>query len=101
MAAVLTPEQQAFVTAEITRRLVSFSEAWTVSLQGEVADSAQLVTQQFLIEKEQISTDSKDFEARIVSTLNQTIYGRISVVTGPAAFVAENSEMRATVESLK
>ena len=94
--------KQWFVTAEITRRIAAQGEL-TTSLRGAVAESAKLVKEQFLIEKNAVDEASRAFDARLVSTLGQRIFDRIGMVTAQvtAQFVVENSETRSTVANLK
>ena len=107
MAAVLTPAQQEYVSAEITRPLAMFHDAmtatFTASLQCAVDDSKALVTRHFVIEKTEFSLASEALEARIMSTIGATIDERSAVLSGQitAAFIFENAEMRASVDGMK
>ena len=81
MAAALTPEQQAFVTEEITRRIAAQELITSASLRGAVAESAEQARQQFLIEKGIIDEASKAFEARITGEIVNKVDDRLGVVT--------------------
>ena len=75
----------------------------TASLENAVAKSAADVRQQFPIEKELVSAASKAFEERIVSELTPRVDERIGIVTSRVTelFVAENAEIKLTVQNLE
>ena len=81
MAAVLTPEQQAFVTEEITRRIAAQEVDTSANLRDAVATTAEASKQQFLIEMQSLSQNMVAFEARLTSGIVGQVDERLGVIT--------------------